>query len=190
MNPKEYKIILTGSMDAGKTTAIGAISEIAPIKTDVATTDGLSNQKQTTTVALDYGEITLEGGDRLRLYGTPGQKRFAFMWEVLSRGALGLVILVDNCAADPLRDLADYLDTFKDLIEQSGVVIGVSRTEIAAHPNIDEYYEFLRGRNQSYPLFAVDVRRKEDVVMLLQVLFTSIEAKGADPVSSSAAGYV
>ncbi|WP_245391541.1 GTP-binding protein [Thioflexithrix psekupsensis] len=76
----EIKIVFTGSMGAGKTTAIAAISEIPVINTDVRATDPTTLQrKATTTVAMDYGELTLEDGQKLRLYGTPGQLRFEYM---------------------------------------------------------------------------------------------------------------
>ena len=107
----EHKILFSGTMGAGKTTAIAAVSEIGPLSTDVRNTDE-SVAKATTTVGLDYGELTLDNGERLRLYGTPGQPRFAFMWDILARGALGLVILIDNSRPDPLADLDVYLDGY------------------------------------------------------------------------------
>ena len=76
---REYKIIITGTMGAGKTTAIAAISDVAPITTEAVNSDRSSSNKASTTVALDYGEVALDGGDRVRLYGTPGQVRFKFM---------------------------------------------------------------------------------------------------------------
>ena len=78
MTQREYKLVFAGSMGAGKTTAIGAISEIPPVRTDVANSDLATFAKATTTAAMDYGEVTLDGGDKLRLYGTPGQARFDF----------------------------------------------------------------------------------------------------------------
>ena len=87
----EYKIVFTGTVGAGKTTAIAAISESRPVVTDVPNTDG-SVAKQLTTVGLDFGMVTLEGGQRLRLFGTPGQARFDFLWAILARNALGLVV--------------------------------------------------------------------------------------------------
>ena len=127
----EYKILITGTMGAGKTTAIAAISEVPPIMTDVQNND-TSNSKLTTTVGLDYGELSLDGGDKLRIYGTPGQERFAFMWKVLAKGALGLIVLVDNSRPDPLADLGAYLNSFAELIARAGCVIAVGRTE--SHP--------------------------------------------------------
>src|SRR5690606_37353134 len=115
MSPREYKLIFAGSMGAGKTTAIAAISEISPVRTDVENTDRASHQKATTTAAMDYGEVTLAGGDKLRLYGTPGQTRFDFMWKILGKGALGVIILVDNSRPDPLADLREYLQAFHEI---------------------------------------------------------------------------
>jgi hypothetical protein len=101
MSVQEYKLIFTGTMGAGKTTAITSISEIPPVSTDVQRSEAGDDAKLTTTAALDYGEVTLPRGDMLRLYGTPGQARFDFMWRILSEGALGVVVLVDNRRPDP-----------------------------------------------------------------------------------------
>lgn len=101
---KEYKLLITGTMGAGKTTAIRAISDIEPIVTDVVNHDK-SVDKERTTVGLDYGMLTLDSGDRIRLFGTPGQARFDFLWKILARKALGLVILIDNSRPDPRADL-------------------------------------------------------------------------------------
>ena len=91
----EYKIVFTGSMGAGKTTAIGAVSETPPIVTDVTNTDA-SHAKERTTVGLDFGQFTLDNGDRVRMFGTPGQSRFDFLWKILSKNAIGMIILADN----------------------------------------------------------------------------------------------
>ena len=85
-------------MGAGKTTAIRAISDIPPVNTEAANLDKARHGKAETTVGLDYGETLLEGGEKLRLYGLPGQERFDFMWRILCRGALGVVLLADNGA--------------------------------------------------------------------------------------------
>jgi signal recognition particle receptor subunit beta len=163
-------------MGAGKTTAIAAISEIAPVSTDVANTDRLSNAKATTTTALDYGEVTLPTGDKLRLYGTPGQARFDFMWKIIGEGALGVVVLVDNSQPDPLKDLRDYLIAFRETASSSRAVIGVGRTELHPTPTLDSFHAVTRELGLSAPILSVDVRRREDVLLLLDVLFHQIEA--------------
>ena len=170
----EHKIIFTGTMGAGKTTAIGKISEIAPISTDVQNPDA-SVSKATTTVGLDYGELTLDNGDKLRLYGTPGQERFAFMWDILSRGALGLVILIDNSRPDPLADLDMYLDGFANLIRDSACVIAVGKMESCATPDLEAFALRSEAKGVLCPVLATDVRDRSQVVLLLDLLLTQLE---------------
>lgn len=176
MSQREYKLLFTGSMGAGKTTAIAAISEIAPVRTDVVNNDRALHDKATTTAALDYGEVTLAGGDKLRLYGTPGQARFDFMWKILSEGALGVVVLVDNSRSDPVADLREYLTAFRDTVADSRAVVGVGRREEFPTPGLDEFHAVNEELGLSTPILSVDVRRREDVLLLLDVLFTQIEA--------------
>ncbi|MEP6881057.1 MAG: ATP/GTP-binding protein [Dokdonella sp.] len=176
MQAREYKLLFTGSMGAGKTTAINVISEIEPIKTDVSNTDLASSTKATTTTALDYGQVTLAGGNVLRLYGTPGQARFDFMWEILGSGALGVVVLVDNSREDPLSDLREYMHAFRDIVKNSRAVVGIGRTETHPNPSLDDYYTTIEALGLSAPIISVDVRRRDDVLLLLDVLFNQIEA--------------
>ncbi|WP_018971782.1 GTP-binding protein [Rudaea cellulosilytica] len=176
MSPREYKLIFTGSMGAGKTTAIAAVSEIEPCSTDVANNDSGGHAKATTTAALDYGEITLTGGDKLRLYGTPGQSRFDFMWKILGQGSLGVIILIDNSRPDPLRDLRDYAQAFGDALAESRAVVGIGRWQTHPSPSIEEFHEAVRDLGYAAPVLSVDVRERRDVLMLLDVLFHQIEA--------------
>lgn len=171
----EYKILFTGTMGAGKTTAIGAISETPPIVTDVANTD-TSVAKERTTVGLDFGQFTLDSGDRVRLFGTPGQSRFDFLWKILAKNALGLIILTDNSRPDPLADLAVYLDGFADDLATLPCTIGVGRLDTHPSPGLDDYAEALMQKNLMFPVIGVDVRRKDDVVLLIDTLLAQLEA--------------
>jgi uncharacterized protein len=179
MSAQEYKLIFTGTMGAGKTTAIGAISEIEPVSTDVQRSEAGDDVKIRTTAALDYGEVTLPHGDRLRLYGTPGQARFDFMWKILSEGALGVVVLVDNRRPDPLADLREYLNAFRAVVAGSRAVVGVGRLDSHPVPDLDGYYEVAAELGLSVPIVSVDVRRRGDVLLLLDILFHQIEAAEA-----------
>jgi uncharacterized protein len=173
---QEYKVLLVGTMGAGKTTAIAAVSETPPVSTDVSNSARHDFDKATTTVAMDYGEVSLADGDKLRLYGTPGQARFGFMWPILAQGALGLVFLVDNSRPDPCADLGAFLDAFGPTLGDATAVIGIGRTETHPVPTLDAYHALLAARELSLPVFAVDVRRRGDVLLLLDVLFHQIEA--------------
>ncbi len=172
----EIKLVFTGSSGAGKTTAITAISEIPVINTDVRATDLTTTQRKSkTTVAMDYGELTLEDGQKLRLYGTPGQQRFDYMWKILIKGALGLIILVDNSGPDPIGDLARYIDNFRGFIADTGAVIGISRMDISPEPALQRYYDYLNERGIQLPIFPVDARSRDNIVMLIHALVAMLE---------------
>ena len=169
------KIIFTGPVGAGKTTAIGAISETPPVGTDVQCTDEYRNLKETTTVAMDYSYITLEDGDRIHLYGTPGQSRFDFMWSILTQGGIGLVLLVNNDNPEPVQQMEFYLDAFSDFIQDTGAVIGVTRSGLADNACIEEYQEKLYERGQIFPVFEIDARETNDVKILVHALLAMLE---------------
>ncbi|MBK8183988.1 MAG: ATP/GTP-binding protein [Candidatus Competibacteraceae bacterium] len=172
---KQIKFIFTGPPGAGKTTAISTISEFPPVSTDVFSTDGLSSLKEKTTVAMDFGQITLDNGQKIGLYGTPGQQRFKFMWDILVRGGLGLIVLVDNRRSDPLKDLEIYLENFSEFINETDAVIGVTCMDLKDTPTLDDYQDFLQKLGRIYPVFAVDARNKEDVLLLLSALLACLE---------------
>jgi len=172
----EHKILFTGTTGAGKTTAIRAVSEVVPINTDVRNTDP-EFAKAMTTAGLDYGELTLDKGEKLRLYGTPGQHRFNFMWSILARGALGVVILVDNSRPQPLDDLDAYLQGFRQLIDEGACVIAVGRLDSHPHPGLERYARHLEARHVLCPVVDTDVREAAQVVQLLELLLLQLESK-------------
>jgi signal recognition particle receptor subunit beta len=176
---QEFKILFTGTMGAGKTTAIAAVSEVPPVVTDVQNSDA-SSAKATTTVGLDFGQLTLESGDRLRLFGTPGQSRFDFLWRILVRNALGLIVLVDNSRPDPLGDLNVYLDGFSEELRTLPCVIGIGRLDQHPAPGLAAYADMLEARGLVLPLLPVDVRRRSDVILLIDTLLAQLEAQMED----------
>ncbi len=175
MRQQDNKIIFTGPVGAGKTTAIGSISEIAPVKTDARASDMTLARKAETTVALDYGRLSLEGGVRVHLYGTPGQERFDFMWEIVSQGALGLIVLVDNTRPNPSADLQFFLTAFKALLNDAPLVIGVTKTDLSAQPSAEDYANLLEKFGLRPPILEIDPRDGDDVRQLLMALLFSID---------------
>lgn len=171
----EHKIIITGPMGAGKTTAIAVVSEIEPMSTDVMNTDK-SVDKEKTTVAFDYGEVSLSETERLRIYGTPGQDRFSFMWKVLSKGALGVVILVDDSKPDPFKELSIYLENFSQLIEETACVVCISKTDKSNMTRVNEFASYLAAQGVVCPVVPADVREKQEVLFVLELLLTQLYA--------------
>lgn len=170
-----YKILFTGSTGAGKTTAIASLSDTAPLVTDAVATDEVAQRKPTTTVAMDYGIMHLSTHEQLHLYGTPGQERFGFMGEILREGALGVVIMVDNAATDPLGDLDRFVRAHRDLIEQTAVAVAVTRTDLRPTPRLDDHVAVLAGLGIRGPVFRVDARKRTEVARLVEALLLTLE---------------
>jgi uncharacterized protein len=172
---EQQKIIFTGPVGAGKTTAINALSDSATGRSDARASDMTAAHKAQTTVALDYGLMKLDNGERVHLYGTPGQERFDFMWDILSEGGIGLVLLLDNTRKDPFHDLHFFVKAFEQFIRTSQLVIGVTRVDLRDHPYIDDYHAALQGSGLNPPIFQVDARQRSDIRLLVQALLYSLD---------------
>ena len=107
------KMVVTGPFSSGKTSFIGSISEIEVVRTERKISDATRSVKENTTVAMDYGRISIDKDLVLYLFGTPGQKRFDFMWEILSEGMLGFVVMVDSASPETFREARRILDAFR-----------------------------------------------------------------------------
>jgi uncharacterized protein len=163
------KILIAGGFGVGKTTMVGAVSEIPPLRTEELLTESSSEvdsllgvpHKTSTTVALDFGRITISPELVLYLFGTPGQHRFWFMWDELTRGALGAVVLTDT------RRLADSFAAI-DFFEERGVpfVVGVNCFDGVQLYNMAEVRAALDLTN-SVPLLLCDARDRVSTKRLL-----------------------
>jgi signal recognition particle receptor subunit beta len=173
-----HKIIFTGPVGAGKTTAIASISDIPPVTTDELASDMTRDRKRGTTVAMDYGRMNLDGGERVHLYGTPGQERFNFMWDILTEGGIGLILLINNARPDPFTDIRFFLDAFAGFIRKTQVAIGVTRMDEARELTIGEYHRRLGGMGleKRVPTFEVDARDRKDVGLLIEALLYSLDS--------------
>ncbi len=116
------KMVITGPFSAGKTEFIRTISEIDVVSTERKITSDVERIKDQTTVAMDFGRITVDDDLVLYLFGTPGQKRFDFMWEILSEGMLGFIVIVDSSRPETFREARSILDTFRGYADTPYVI--------------------------------------------------------------------
>jgi signal recognition particle receptor subunit beta len=177
----EHVILFTGPMGAGKTTAIQSLSEIEVVRTEANNSERDVVDKATTTVALDYGEILIGAQEKVRLYGIPGQKRFSFMWTILKQRAKGMVLLVNSDAPDPIAEMIFFLEEFRELYDRGGVVVGITRADVASGPGITEFAEALERTTPGLliPVFTVDPRESDQMENVLLALIANIEMRAA-----------
>jgi uncharacterized protein len=112
MQTQTVKIVVTGPFNSGKTALIKSVSEIDVVSTEKKITSDIEKVKESTTVAMDFGRITVDDDLVLFLFGTPGQKRFDFMWEILSEGMLGFIVIVDSTRPETFKEARSILETF------------------------------------------------------------------------------
>ncbi|NUP02046.1 MAG: ATP-binding protein [Nonomuraea sp.] len=184
--PTAIKILIAGGFGAGKTTMVGAVSETRPLRTEEVLTDrsvgvdDLSSveTKRTTTVAMDFGRITLGTDYVLYLFGTPGQERFWFVWDELAEGSLGAVILADT------RRLADCFPSV-DYFERRGTpfVVAVNCFEGAPTFELDEVRLALQ-LNPSIPIVLCDARKRDSSREVLITLVKHSARLRAEPVGT------
>ncbi len=169
-----YKLIVAGPVGAGKTEAIGVLSDSKVISTEEIASDEIKKIKRTTTVAMDYGVMKLESGESIRIYGTPGQKRFDFMWEILSENALGLVLLLNAEDDNPIADLEYYLKKFMPLISGSALVVGITHAENIKWDLHQKLSDYLISHGVPANVAIVDARDREQMRNLVSSLIYMI----------------
>ena len=169
---RPLKIVVTGPFNAGKTTLITTISEVSIVGTEREVTDETRGVKNRTTVAMDFGRLTFASDLSLFLFGTPGQRRFEVMWEILSEGMIGFILLVHAGDERSVEEASHILDTFRQYADVP-YVVGVTHLDEVTESR-DSVFERVRDKlnvPESIQLVPCDPREREDVKgLMLRIL--------------------
>jgi uncharacterized protein len=169
------KIVVTGPFSAGKTEFIRSVSEIDVVNTERKITAEAEKVKESTTVAMDFGRITVDDELVLYLFGTPGQKRFDFMWEILSEGMLGFIVMIDSTRPESFREARSILETFK-AYAPTPYVVAANKQDMPDAWDIDDMRLALR-LDPKVKMLSCVAREKETVKSILLELLYSILAE-------------
>lgn len=178
----EWSVMFMGPVGSGKTTAVKTISDIDVVSTDERATDDVQSLKSHTTVAMDVGVLALGEKDKLRIYGTPGQDRFDFMWEILLEQSKGVLLIIDHSASDPVAELDHYYQNLMQRVQHRSVPIVVCISHMDAHPakGLEPYHAYFRdqlglGAESVPPILSMDARNKPQVRAALVVMTALLE---------------
>ena len=175
------KIVVTGPFAAGKTTFVRTISDVTVLSTERTVTEGPASLKGQTTVAMDYGRISVPPDLGISLFGTPGQERFDFMWDVLSEGMLGYVLVVDASRPASYGEAVAIRGVFADLADVASVV-AVNKLAVGDDPQAAiARVRAVLGVGEDVPVVACDARDRTEVEDALVALLLAVLDRVAPP---------
>jgi len=168
------KMVVTGPFNSGKTAFIQSVSEIDVVSTERKISTEAERIKETTTVAMDFGRITVDDDLVLYLFGTPGQKRFDFMWEILAEGMLGFVVMVDSARPETFREARGILQTFR-AYAPTPYVVAANKQDLDDAWEVEDLRIALGIDSKIKMLPCVANDRDQVKSVLLELLFSILE---------------
>lgn len=175
------KMVVTGPFSSGKTEFIGSVSEIDVVATEKKISGAAEKEiKDATTVAMDFGRITVDEDLVLYLFGTPGQKRFDFMWEILSEGMLGFIVMIDSSRPETFREARSILQTFR-AYAPTPYVVAANKQDLEESWEIEDMRNALRldPKVKLLPCVATDLKSVKAVLLeLLYSILAEMETGG------------
>ncbi|NMC84522.1 MAG: ATP/GTP-binding protein [Anaerolineaceae bacterium] len=174
MQTQTVKIVVTGPFNSGKTELIRSVSEIDVVSTEKKITAEAEKVKESTTVAMDFGRITVDDDLILFLFGTPGQKRFDFMWEILSEGMLGFIVMVDSTRPETFKEARSILETFH-AYAPTPYIVAVNKQDLPDAWDVEDIRLALR-LDPSVKILPCIAKKKSSVkTVLLELLYAILD---------------
>jgi small GTP-binding protein len=174
MQTQTVKIVVTGPFNSGKTELIRSVSEIDVVSTEKKITSDIEKIKESTTVAMDFGRITVDDDLILFLFGTPGQKRFDFMWEILSEGMLGFIVMVDSTRPETFKEARNILETFH-AYAPTPYIVAANKQDMADAWDVEDIRLALR-LDPAIKILPCIARKKSTVkTVLLELLYAILD---------------
>jgi small GTP-binding protein len=174
MQTQTVKIVVTGPFNSGKTELIRSVSEIDVVSTEKKITSEVEKVKESTTVAMDFGRITVDDDLILFLFGTPGQKRFDFMWEILSEGMLGFIVMVDSTRPETFKEARSILETFH-AYAPTPYIVAANKQDMADAWEVEDIRLALR-LDPSVKILPCIAKKKSSVkTVLLELLYAILD---------------
>ena len=174
---QNVKIVVTGPFNAGKTQFIRSISEIDVVNTERKISSKAEVVKAQTTVAMDFGRITVDDDLVLYLFGTPGQRRFDFMWEILSEGMLGFVVMVDSTRPETFREARRILETFR-AYAPTPYIVAANKQDMEDAWEVEDLRVALRLAENVKLLPCVASDKETVKKILIELLYSILELMG------------
>ncbi|MHC1740454.1 MAG: ATP/GTP-binding protein [Anaerolineaceae bacterium] len=174
MQTQTVKIVVTGPFNSGKTELIRSVSEIDVVSTEKKVTSDFEKVKESTTVAMDFGRITVDDDLILFLFGTPGQKRFDFMWEILSEGMLGFIVMVDSTRPETFKEARSILETFH-AYAPTPYIVAANKQDLADAWDVDDIRLALRLDPNVKILPCIAKQKGSVKTVLLELLYAILD---------------
>jgi small GTP-binding protein len=174
MQTQTVKIVVTGPFNSGKTELIRSVSEIEVVSTEKKVSSDREMVKESTTVAMDFGRITVDDDLVLFLFGTPGQKRFDFMWEILSEGMLGFIVMIDSTRPETFKEARSILETFH-AYAPTPYLVAANKQDLPDAWDIEDIRLALRLDKNIKILPCIAKKKSSVKTALLELLYSILE---------------
>jgi signal recognition particle receptor subunit beta len=169
----ENKILFSGPLGVGVTTAIKTISDSSTAVKKESMIDAKGNE---VVVEMDYGLIKLETGDQINLYGIPDRETIKPVHEALGESCIGVVVLINNLESEPVACMLQYIEYYQQLVGEESIAVGLTRYDNSPTPNINEFHIALRELKLNIPVFSVNVHEKNDVITLIKAMLYNLDS--------------